>query len=500
MDLGIAAQSAERRRLALATLATLVAVAAATINLVGYVGAGSDDEHYLQAARCWVAHGVPCVPASHWWTRWPVVAPIAAFTGLLGESRFSVNLGPGLWWALVLAMTGWLGNAWFGWRAGAIAIVLLGSTPMVAASAFEPNIDLPELAFQMAALATATVACRRQSPATAFAAGVLAACALQARETSLLFLAASACAWLAAPRQKRLVLLWAVGGLACAEAAEMLVYALGTGDPLMRLRLAMGHTNIPTTELPTGFHSDRGPLLNPDFMRSWKREAQVTLWWPMDPWINLLASPRTAMLMGSGILALGVLGRWLSVRDRRNALLLLCGAASIALGLVYVLAVDPKPRMFMSLYAALSLTAGAAIAAALRTEAKPLAIMLMLVPAAMGLHVMSQYPASATAEARARQWIGRYGRDVELDGGAASYLTLLPQARALDPRGSGRRYLVATSAVQCERLIDHRHGRPKGRVVDSISGTNPKQGYLCLFEYLPVRRSVIMAGDGPSTT
>jgi hypothetical protein len=489
MDLGIAEQTKRQRRYMIAAfaLAALAALAAAAVNPIGYVGAGWDDEQYLAAARCWVAQGGPCVPTSHWWTRWPLVGPMAVLLGTLGESRFAAELAPGLWWAMALGMAGWLGTAWFNWRAGALAIALLGTAPIVAFNAFDPNIDIPELALQLSALAVATIAYRRQSRRVAIAAGVVAGLALQARETSVLFLCASALTWFALPRESRRVLLWAVAGVAGAELAEMLAYAVGTGDPFMRARLALGHTDIPTNQLATGFHSNRGPILNPDYIRAWKREMQVTVWWPIDPWLNLLASPQSGMLLASGGLAFAVLGKRLEPAERRNMLRLLCGAGLIAIGLIYVLAIDPKTRMFMSLYGAWSIAAGAVIARGLRTEAKPLAAVLAFVPILGGIYVMSQYTTSSTVETRAKQWIARYGQDIEIFHGAASYLTFVPETKALAPAGSGRRYLLTTASARCEQLIDNRPGHRKGVLIDQVY----VQGALCLFEYLPVRPSVV---------
>lgn len=487
MDLGIAAAAAQQRRWAMLAfgLAALLAVAAAAIHPIGYVGAGSDDEQYLAAARCWAAHG-PCVPTSHWWTRWPLVAPLAAFISLLGESRVAVQLAPGLWWAVALAATGWLGTAWFGWRSGALALALLGTAPAVAFDAFGPNIDIPELALQLTALAAATIACRRQSPFIAALAGLLAGCAVQARETSLLFVGACALMWFTLSRDKRKVLLWAAPGFVFAEIAEVLAYALATGDPLLRLRLAMAHTSIPTNQLPDGFHSSRGPLLNPDYIRSWKHEMHIAVWWPIDPWLNLYASPLSGMLLASGSVAAATLVPQLALQQRRNALRLIGGGAIIALGLVYLLAIDPKTRMFMGLYAAFALAAGAAIAHALRGPSRPLAATLALLPLLGGLYVMSQYTTSAPAEAWARQWIQRYPRDIEIFPGAASYLTFVPEARALPPTGSGRRYMLTTVAGDCRQLIGTSDGHPNGVLVDQFSS---RLGRLCLFEYLPVRPS-----------
>jgi len=495
MDLGIAAEvKRQQRNMILAfTAAALVAVIAAAVSPIGYIGAGWDDQQYLAATRCWVAHGAPCVPIAHWWTRWPLVASMAAFSGLLGESRFSIQLAPGLWWGLALLMTGWLANAWFGWRAAAVAIVLLGTAPIIAFNAFDPNADVAELALQLSALAVATVAYKRQSRAAGFVAGVVAGLAVQTRDTSILFVGASAAVWLTLPRGKRNVLLWAVGGVVSAELAEMLVYAIGAGDPFLRWRLALGHTNIGTNQLPEGFHSSRGPILNPDYIRSWKREMHITLWWPIDPWLNLLASPHTGMMLGSGGIALAFLGRRLDREERRRAARLLCGALLISVGLIYVLAIDPKTRMFMSLYAAVAIAGGAAIARGFRDEAKPVAAILLVIPAVAGIYLMNKYVTSAPAEAWARQTVARYGEDIEVFPGAESYLTFVPEVRALPPIGSGRRYLLTTAGGTCEQLIDKRPGHANGVVIDRFFA----QGNLCLFEYLPVRPSVIARSRRP---
>lgn len=166
------------------------------------------------------------------------------------------------------------------------------------------------------------------------------------------------------------------------------------------------------------------------------------------------------------------------------------GAALIVtVALIYVLAIDPRPRMFMLLWAALAAACGAALASALSTESRPLALTILVLVPILGLQVMRQYPASAPAEARAKQWYARYGTDrIELDPGAASYLTLLPETRRMAPRGSGKPYIIVTSAVRCAEQIKPVRGvPPRGRVIDEVSGNNSRQGYLCLFEYLPVR-------------
>ena len=91
----------------------LIAVAALLIAPIGYVGGGADDSHYLEAARCWSAAGFPCLPENHWASRWPSVAPIAVATGLLGESRLTVGLGPLFAWIACISLVAALGTKWF---------------------------------------------------------------------------------------------------------------------------------------------------------------------------------------------------------------------------------------------------------------------------------------------------------------------------------------------------------------------------------------------------
>jgi hypothetical protein len=383
-------------------------------------------------------------------------------------------------------MTASLGTAWFGWRAGAISLALLGSSPVIALEAFDLNVDIPELALQLAALFVSTVAYRRQSRGIALAAGLLAGLSVQARDTSLLFVAASAAGWLLLDNEKRKILLWAVPGLISVELLELLIYGLGTGDPLLRLRLAMDNAKVPTDQLPAGFHSTRGPLLNPDYMRGWKREQGILVWWPIDPWLNLIASPRSSMLLICGTAAVIVLGRDLRASEKLLVKRLLCAGILIALGLVYVLTIDPKPRAFMNLYAAIALAAGASVAACARGPKRALGTTLVAIACAWGIFVMSQYSTSARSEARARQWVARYGQDIEMFPAAASFLALVPETHGLPPQGSGRRYVIANSNLPCATMVVRRGGKPNGRVVDEIS----EQGQLCLLEYLPERPSV----------
>ncbi len=475
----------QTRRIAFA-LAALFALCCVAINPVGYVGGGADDEQYLAAARCWVAQRVPCLPESHWWTRWPAFAPSAAGSALLGEGRWSIGLGPLAMWAAALALLGFVVTRWFGWRAGALSIALLAATPVFTAFALAPNTDIPELAFQLGALAAATLAFDRQSRGWAVAGGLLAGLALQARDTSVLFLGAAALAWLTLDQDRRRILLWAVAGLAGVMLVEVAAYALATGDPLLRYELALGHTRILSNALPEGFDTSASPILNPAYIKAWEREAGVTIWWPLDPWLNLLANPRIQSLLGLWLVAMLAFRKRMSVQQRRSGVRLLGAAGLVALLLVYGLAVDPKARMFLPLAAALAAVSAALVVAAWRSGSQLLAGLLVALHLMFGLNVLRHYFASRPAEQRAETWLRQLGNSTEIDEGARSYLTLLPIARRLPTRGSGQRFVIMLSAGPCAALVGRdATGRSDGRVVDQVGGPDLSQGQLCLFEYAP---------------
>ena len=156
-------ESIVTRRAALVLLLAAIIAIPLALNPVGFVGGGGDDNHYLEAARCWAAAGGPCVPQSHWWTRWPVIAPMAAAIRWFGESRTTVGLGPLLWWAAAVLMIAQLGRLWFGRTVGLVAAMLLATLPVAGGEALQPTADMPELAAQLAALVAATLAFQRQS-------------------------------------------------------------------------------------------------------------------------------------------------------------------------------------------------------------------------------------------------------------------------------------------------------------------------------------------------
>ncbi|MEO7410312.1 MAG: glycosyltransferase family 39 protein [Sphingomicrobium sp.] len=423
-----------------------IAVFFLLLHPIGFTGGGADDSRYLEAARCWAGQGAMCLPENHWASRWPALAPIAAGIALLGEGRTSIGLGTLAGWMASIALVGLLGRLWFDRATGLLAAAVFASIPLVSAWATQPSVDLIELAFQLGALALATVAYRRQSVGMAVATGVVAALAVQSRETSLIFCGVAALAWLALDRKRRGVLLWALAGFGGAMAVEMAAYFAATGDPLARYRLSLGHVAIPSPELQPWVDTSRSPLLNPDYIAGWKRVAGIELWWPIDPWLNLLASP----VIGLWLIAAVGLGPIHKGEGGQTAGRIALGAGLVAVLLVYLLAVDPKPRMFLLL----AVSAALVIGWALDRRLVPMAAVALLL--GWGAMTIIRLPNTRAIEQAARDWIAAHPGAIESDPRTVGALTLLPEARALPPLGSGRPLRLVLATTSCAKLARDR--------------------------------------------
>lgn len=422
------------------------------VHPIGFTGGGADDSRYLEAARCWVAQGGMCLPGNHWASRWPALAQMAAGIALFGEGRWSIGLGTLAGWIACVALVGLIGRLWFDRAAGLIAAALFAAMPLVSSWATQPQVDLIELAFQLAALTLATLAYRRQSVGLAVVAGVVAALAVQSRETSLLFCGVAGLAWLLLDRDRRGVLLWALAGFAGAMTAEMVGYAIATGDLLTRYRLSLGHVAIASPELASGVDTRRSPLFNPAYIAGWKRAAGVELWWPVDPWLNLIASP----LIGAWLIAALGLGLWFKGEGRRTIRRIAVGAGLVAVLLVYALAVDPKPRMFLLLGVAAVLAIGWATVGLVRAGKGTVPLLSVVLLLGWGVLTMVRLPDTKAIEAAGRDWIAAHPLTIESDARTIGALTLLPEARALPPVGSGRPLRLVLATTTCAELAKDR--------------------------------------------
>jgi hypothetical protein len=148
------------------------------------------------------------------------------------------------------------------------------------------------------------------------------------------------------------------------------------------------------------------------------------------------------------------------------------GAGLVAVLLVYGLAVDPKSRMFLLAGAAAALVIAAAALGFIRRGQGmvPLAVLALLFGGGAG--IIAKLPDSRAIEHAARQWIAAHPGQIESDARTIGALTLLPEARALPPVGSGRPLRLVLTTQPCTRLAG-----TKARVVEE---SRSPAGTLCL--------------------
>lgn len=463
--------------------ASLVALAAMlvalAVNHAGYRGGGADDWQYLEAARCAVAHHGLCVPESHWWARFPLVAPMAAAIALAGESRLTLGLVPLLYAAASLVLLTLLVERRFGRAEAIVAGLLMATLPSVALVLLQPNVDTAELAFTLGALLMLQAAATSKRARDAMAGGLLLGLAVLTRPSALAWLPILALAAAAMPALRRLALPAALG-LAAPLLAEALVYWLWLGDPLHSWALSLGHTSIPSAELPPGFHSARGPLLNPDYIAAWRPAMGIRVHWTVDPLLNLLANPAMGTLLVATLLLLAL--RRPSPRDPGGrALLWLLGAAILYFGaIIYCFAIDPKPRMFLPVAAAAATIFAVQAAALWRGGKRALAAAIGAVTVGMNLVYLATVPDLNGLEPAAASWVRAYGPTLAVDDASRRFLTLVPGVRALpvDPPGAARFMIV--SLGPCGEVERFRAGwRIERAAIMTTAGG--EQASLCLF-------------------
>ncbi|HMI40739.1 MAG TPA: glycosyltransferase family 39 protein [Sphingomicrobium sp.] len=478
----------------IAPLALILAIAwIIWLNPVGFVGGGADDLEYMKAVRCWVAAGEPCLAHNHWATRWPIIAPIALVTGVLGESRTTIALAPLAYACASLALVVMIGDRLFGRPAGYIAAIALILTPAYAIQTLEPAADGIELAWLLASFAAALLAYDKSSRNWALGSGIALGIAAQTRDTSLAMFPIAIAAIFMVPRDRRRPMLWLVPGMILPMALEALTYWVVAGDPLWRVRLSLGHTHIISAELPEGFDTSQSPLFNPHYIAAWKREAGINWFWPLDPWLNLLAGFRVGLNLVAAIL-LGLLftRRFLDPRSRRLLVLIVGAALLYSWVLIYALAIDPKSRMFFVLAAASSLAIGVLVARAWRGDGRQgvVAIGAVIIPfASLIVAIQAQ---TRSSEHAAAAWIRQYPGQIEVDPSSRNYLLLVKGLDGLPDRGSGKPLLIAKAPYTCDEFARPDPQQPaKGILVakqqmGGIKSVNRLTiSEMCLLRYAP---------------
>ena len=172
--------------------------------------------------------------------------------------------------------------------------------------------------------------------------------------------------------------------------------------------------------------------------------------------------------------------KYLEPHDRRTLLLLACGGALVCAGLIYVLAVDPKARMFLALAAAVALSLGAFASAAWRSGQGVSVTVLIAGLIGVELLVLCGEYTTHGAENAARAWIKANPGRIEIDPSALNMLTLVKEVKSLPLRGSGMPLVMAVTGSRCESLLSN---QTAARLVDQEARAKASHGGLCLFSY-----------------
>lgn len=432
-------------------VATVFALAIFLINPVGYVGGGQDDFQYLNAARCGVEHGY-CLPHDHWWRRWPLVAPITLALRILGDSGWALAIVP-LTYALAgVALLVIIVARQFGNMAGALAGIVFAATPLVSQIALEPGVDLPELAFVLAAILCLQNGLRQDGRRWFALAGLAAGMAIQTRPTALALVPVTVGLLLLARRPRAAGLF--VAAVAVPSIGEALAYAIAAHDPLLGWRLSLAHGRVPSSELLPGVDTRSSPLFNPAFIAGWKRPMGIHVHWTVDGLLNYVLSPSVAVTLGAALALLALEWRRLRAGDA-TARALTCSIilAVVWFGtLTYGLAVDPKPRMFMVPLASASAILAVLLTRRWHTSRLLVATVVALILAKGLIAAVSRTNLRAPAAA-APAMIAAGGRELAIDPRTAQFLALVPAAVGL-PNAIGpadRRPVLLLGFGDCER-------------------------------------------------
>ena len=468
-------------------LAIAIAVTIA-INPIGFMGGGWDDWHYLDAARCWREYG-PCLAHNHWQGRWPVIAPLAAVTALLGESRLTVGLAPLAFSIACLILIARLGNRLAGRPAGFVAALLFLTVPAFSIQLLDPTVEAVELGFCLAGLTALLNWRERPGLVWPLVTGLMFGLAFQVRETAavaIMFAAGTTLAYRTSLRWPQAAA--AMAGLLAPLIVEFVVMWLVTGDPLWRRRLALAHAQIPSTELLGPVDPRHSPLFNPAYIANWRREPGVHIHWLVDGYANLFANAKAGILLGLVPMLLLVYRRAFEQRFRVMAWYVYATALAYMAVLIYALAIDPKARMMFLPLAALALVLGAILVRLAAVGRRAMVAVVVLSEASTGLFILFIHHHVYPLEKPAAEWIAQAPGQIEATENTRRHLALVPSVNQIsDPSGT-RPLLMIKSDVNCNMWIDRAQEGQRLALVAHVPMSrgrllNPRlTGELCLFK------------------
>ncbi len=414
-------------------------------NPVGYVGGGGDEFYYVQAARCAAVHGW-CLPDTHWATRWPLIAPMGLAFALFGDGWWQSTIVPLGYSLLTVFLFCRLAERLGGRRAAMLGGIAFVGTGAFANGLLLPNIDTVELALVLSAANVAELAVRRRSPRWAAVAGVLLSVALQARMTSVVWLPVAAM-FLLAFRDLRRLAPAALGGFFVPTCLEATLYGLWAGRPFLSQQLSAAHTRIQSTELPPSVDLSQSPLFNPQFIGGWRPKMGIHVHWTIDGALNLLAHPQIGPLIVVAVVMLLLRRKSLHWRDpsvvAAGLAVLYCGA------LIYALAIDPHPRMFLPVAALAALIVGRLGVEAWDGGERVVVGALIGLVMAFGATETEKRFHLGVAGPLAHRWASQHPGDVEVEGNTWRFLTFDPLIRSLPVAPSNAGHLLVLISAGC---------------------------------------------------
>lgn len=426
------------------------------INPVGFLGGGWDDWEYLNAARCWVAHG-PCLPTNHWQGRWPLIAPLAASIKLFGESRASIGLPSLLATTACLPPLALIGNRLFGAPVGYAGALLFLLTPIVGVELYDPNVEIFELAYLAYGFAALLIA--RDDPRARWGLilGLSFALAFQTRETAIVPIAVTAvCACIVFPRDRlwRLAIVSAPAFL-LPLAIELIVFWTQTGDPLWRRELSLHHVLIPSTELRGPIDRSAPPFFNPNYIANWRHEPGIHIHWAVDGLANFLINIQAGITQWAAPLLLLVYARKIAPGDRRAGWLALAAGLGIACGYIYALAIDPKARMLFPVIALFGIVLAMVLLRLEKAGHRLVGRAILLVAIGTAVFIVAIFQQVHSAEPYARQWIERFPNRIASDENSRRHLALVDIAQSLpEPGESDADMLLIKIDIPCDRWLE----------------------------------------------
>jgi hypothetical protein len=270
--------------------------------------------------------------------------------------------------------------------------------------------------------------------------------------------------------------------------AEFLVYYVATGDPLWRRHLSVAHTAIPSTELVGLVDHSRSAILNPDFIAAWKHQPGIRIHWAIDGIVNLVANIMAGLGIAFCLVLAAAFWRRLGIRERRVAAWSVGAALFWACCLIYVLAIDPKPRMMFVPVALTALALAVLLGRLARTGSVPLAVAALATCWVAGMASILLHPQVRTSETAAARWARQYPSAIETDETTRRHLALVPESAGFVDLSSGRPVLITKLDMDCRQWAD---GKLPGKLEFIASSsfslmdrlTPGRVGNLCLFRY-----------------